>query len=613
MIIRKEFGNKISIRFVIVAGASLIIIGFAILSSQRVDDLFLSLLSFVKGGPPAPHWLDKLRLIGLELLLFGVVTVVIAWLVLQRWSLAVSLSQIDFIILIWLLIAAKGFSFHYISNEVDILPSAKQFVEHNWLPNDWYLNLDIGYRLPFNLIMGALVHWLGFQYASYAGRLLIYLFFAVAAFALFEALRLRFWLGLLILIFFLNQQTLVAGEWMVGGVETKTIAYAFVILSCSTFFRKRYLLGFAFAGAAISFHVLVGLYAMFCMAVAILLSRAWRSDWRIWISRCWPFFITGIFGFRAMIKQLLLQSDVDVTKAWELYVKYRVPHHVLPAAWGGVYAWGGVLVLATCFFLAIYFSRQSQAARFIAAYALGSVSLFLVGLAIYAWGEITLLRYYWFRFPDVMVPFMTAVLVALFLSDFADNRLTIPSLSHSLQHKARAILNREGPILLIAASIILIIVQPMYQLRKEFRGFEKTDGAKARHHLLEWIAENTPRDAVFLVDPTIEDFYIYAQRAMFVSFKNSPQSAADILEWYKRIKLCNGNRSPDKSGFDSEKELHTNFYKLDEDQIRQIANSYGINYYLGLPQQRLAFEHAYSNSYFTVYKVDETDKGKNER
>jgi len=611
MIIRKEFGNKTGIRFVIAAGASLVIIGVAILSSQWVANLFLSLLSFVKGRPPAPHWLDKLRLIGLEVLLFGVVTVVIAWLVLQRWSLAVSLSQKHFVILIWLLIIAKTFSFRYLINEVDTLPSAKQFLEHNWLPNDWYLNLDIGYRLAFNLTLGPLVNWLGFQYGSYVGRLLVYLFLAVATYALFRAFRLRFWLGLLILFFFLNHQSLVADEWMVGGVDTKTIAYAFVILSFSTFFRKRYLLGFAFTGAAVSFHVLVGLYAMFCMAVAILLNRAWRSEWRIYIRRSWPFFVTGILGFRAMIKQLLLQTDVDVTKAWELYVKYRVPRHVFPAAWSGEYGWIVVLVLATGLFLAIYFFRQSQTSRFIAAYALGSVSLFLFGLAIYASEEIPLLRYYWFRFPDVMVPFMSAVLMTLLLNDFADGRLTIPSLSQSLQSKAQVILNREGPILVPLAIIILMIVPAVYQYQTEHKDFEKINRAEAKRHVLEWIAENTPRQAVFLVDPTISDFYIYAQRARFVSFKHSPQSSPDILEWYKRIKLCNGNRSPEKSGFDSEEELQTNFYNLDDDQIRQIAHSYRINYYLGLPKQRLLFEHTYGNAYFTLYKVNSTGRTKN--
>ena len=123
---------------------------------------------------------------------------------------------------------------------------------------------------------------------------------------------------------------------------------------------------------------------------------------------------------------------------------------------------------------------------------------------------------------------------------------------------------------------------------------------------LEWISENTPKDAIFLVDPTMSDFYIYAQRAIFVSWRHSPQSASDILEWYERIKLSNGNRNPEKRGYSSQKELSTNFYHLDDDQIRQIANSHRIGFYLGLPYQQLPFERLYSNSSFAIYKVDDT-------
>jgi len=517
---------------------------------------------------------------------------------LPRNKFVLSLAPISAILLIWMLILIKQFSFNYITNEVDILPSAKQFVERNWLPNDWYLNLDIDYRQPFNLILGALVSWLGLQYGAYAGRLLVYLLLAVSIYTLFRTFRLRISFGLLIFLFFLDHQSLIAGEWIVGGVDTKTIAYAFVILSCAAFFRKRYLVGFSFAGAAVSFHVLVGLYAMFCMVFAVLLlNGTWRSEWRTYITHSWPFFITGIFGLEAIVKQLLPQSGIDITRAWQIYVQYRVPHHVLPEAWAGWF-WIAKLALATCVFVAIYFISQSRATRFVAAYALGSVSLFLFGLALYAWGEIHLLKYYWFRFPDVIVPFMISVLVALVLNDFADGRLNIPSLSHSLQQRLRLILSRGGPILLTLATI-LIVLQSMDRLRTETRNTRP---------VLEWIAENTPKQAIFLVDPTMADFYIYAQRAMFVSFRHSPQSAADILEWYERIKLCNGNRSPSKSGFRSIKEIQTNFYNLGEDLIRQIAHSYGISYYLGSSQKGLTFERAYSNAYFTVYKVNQTDK-----
>lgn len=606
-----KFGNKKITRYVIIAGVSFISLGIAIVFNKWVDNLFLSVISLWKGKPPAPQWPDKLHLIGVDILLTGVLIVVIGWLVLSEWPRLVALKQnkyvplmvsIGEILLIWLLMIVNEFSFSYIANEVDILPLARQFFEHDWLPNDWYLNLDFGYRYLFNLTFGFLIPWLGFEYGVYLGRLLVYLVLAIAIYIFFRTLRLRFSFGILVLLLFLHHQSLIAGEWIVGGFETKTISYAFVFLSLSFFYRKRYLPGFAFAGAAISFHIIVGCYALFCIVVATLLNKAWRSEWRLYIKHSWPFFITGYFGLQAIIEQLLWQSDVD-PRVWEIYIQFRVPHHVLPAAWDGN-LWIGELVLATGLFLILYFVGKSNLTRFVAAYALGSVVLFLFGLAIYFWGEINLLRFYWFRFPDVMVPFMGVVLITLFLNDIGDGRLIIRILPHRFQPEIQRVLGRVIPIILISGTMV-IVFHSLYQLQTEFE-YSRQHNTSQRLLALEWISENAPKQAIFLVDPTMPDFYIYAQRAQFVSWKHLPDSAVDILEWYKRIKLCNGNRSPDKSGFDVFEELSSNFYHLDEDQIRQIANLYEINYYLGLPDQQLTFEPVYSNLYFTVYKVDDT-------
>jgi hypothetical protein len=207
-----------------------------------------------------------------------------------------------------------------------------------------------------------------------------------------------------------------------------------------------------------------------------------------------------------------------------------------------------------------------------------------------------------------MVPFMSAVLITLFINDIGDGRLIIHALPHGFQLGIQTILRRVAPIMIISATIV-VIFQSLYQLQTEFLYFQQRK-AEPMLSAFEWVSENTPKQAIFLVDPTISDFYIHAQRAMFVSWKHSPQAAVDILEWYERIKLSNGNRSPDKSGFNSLEELRTNFYYLDEDQIRQIANSYGISYYLGLPHQQLTFERVYGNSYFVVYRVNDIGKVK---
>jgi hypothetical protein len=404
---------------------------------------------------------------------------------------------------------------------------------------------------------------------------------------------------------FLHRQSLIAGEWIVGGVDTKTISYAFAILSFSFFLRRRYLWGFAFAGAAMSFHVLVGCYALFCVAFATLLNRAWQSEWRLLFSRSWPLFITGCFGLLTVVNYVLPQSDVDATKAWELYVQYRVPHHVMPATWSGN-LWVGKLILATGLFLFVYFASKPGTVRFAAAYALGSVSLFFLGLAIHSWGETHLLRYYWFRYPDVMIPFMSAVSIALLLDDISDGRLVIRAMPRRFRAGVRMALRRVAPIILISVAMLIIFHNSLHKMETGFRHLQQRK-AETLLWALEWISRNTPRDEVFLVDPTIPGFYVHAQRAVFVSLTHSPQSAADILEWYERITLCNGSRFPERSGADALEELRTNFYNLDDDQIRQMAHSYGISYYLGLSRQPSTFERVYSNSDYALYRVSDTD------
>jgi hypothetical protein len=504
------------------------------------------------------------------------------------------------IIIIWIMIIVKVFSFSFIGNEADYLPSIRQAVDHAWLPNDWYLNLNISYRQVFDFIFGELVSKFGFVNGAYLGRLIAYLLVAIAIYIFFRTIHLRPLFGILVLLFFLNHQSLAAGEWIVGGLETKTIAYAMAILSFSFFLRKRYFIGFALAGAAISFHVLVGGYALICILVASLLNKSWRTEWRLYLKNFWPFLITGILGIWAVIEQLIPQRGIDVIKAWNIYVYYRVPDHVMPFTWNTV-PWRSDLALATGIFIIMYFMRSSKSARFVAAFALGSVSLFLIGLSIYAIGDTPLLRFYWFRFPDVMVPFLSAVLIALLLNDFADRRIIKKSLFQQFQLGLQTLLRLLPPTIIIL--LVVMMVQQTYRLQTSYKDSLHNDQGTILP-AFEWISKNTPKQAIFLVDPTESYFYIYAQRAMLVSWKHSPQSAGPILEWYKRIELCNRNANlAEGNSNDSAQEIQTNFYKLDQTQIQQIANLYGTNYYVGLADQQLTFQRVYSDSVYAIFKI----------
>jgi hypothetical protein len=514
-------------------------------------------------------------------------------------------SAMGEIFLLWIVIIAKVFAFNkYIGNELDVLPSAKQFFDSSWLPNDWYLNLDIGYRQVFNYFFGLLVNWLGFLNGAYIGRLIVYLLLAFALFIFFRAINLRFSLGLIVVVVFLGNQSLIAGEWIAGGADPKTLAYAFALLSFALFYKKKYLIGFAFAGAALSFHVLIGIYALFCTIVAILLTHgSRRQNWMALVRQSWPLFITGFFGFLAIFQQLLPQGEIDASKAWKIYVEFRVPHHVLPSAWQGD-LWVNELILATCLFLSIYLIIKKGSLKFTAAYALGCVSLFTIGLVIFAIGQTSLLRFYWFRYPDVMIPFLSALLVALVLNQLTYINLADYPRMQKYLYWAQSLLSRGLPLLFALVAFLLTIQSMRFLQGKYQRGLHRQ--SSENQIASEWIKDNTPSEAVFLIDPLMNEFYTYANRARFVSFNHSPQSAADVLEWFERITLSNGNQQPRIPV--ARGEIQENFYDLNVELIQQLVDEYGLNYYLGQAGQQLPFEQVYRDDNFTLYMIDQSSE-----
>lgn len=69
-----------------------------------------------------------------------------------------------------------------------------------------------------------------------------------------------------------------AGEWVIGGCESKGIAYAFVFMGLAMAIRRRWLLAWVSLGTAAAFHVVVGIWVIACVAcISFLLDRADRE------------------------------------------------------------------------------------------------------------------------------------------------------------------------------------------------------------------------------------------------------------------------------------------------------------------------------------------------
>ena len=113
---------------------------------------------------------------------------------------------------------------------------------------------------------------------------------------------------------------------------------------------------------------------------------------------------------------------------------------------------------------------------------------------------------------------------------------------------------------------------------------------KALERIGAWAADNTPKDALFLIPPGREQegFHLWAKRAVFFSMKFFPYNPLGMQEWKQRFLISQGildpqaerNRGKVQAALaDSGGILANKAYEnLSTAEIRQIASRYGIDY-----------------------------------
>lgn len=413
-------------------------------------------------------------------------------------------------------------------NEPDTVSAARQWADPTWLPDDWYLNLDIPYRVPFNLVVGPVsAHW-GLEAGSALGRLITFALLAGALVALLRALRISVWVGLLPLAIYLGSPSLGADERMVGMADAKAFAYPFGVAALAAVVSRRYRLAAAMAGLAMSFHVLVGLMHVAALAVAVLVQRRHRpaGSRRPRAADLWPLAVTGSWGLWTAWRTLTESLSSAGGAGWDIYTTFRIPRHVLPSAWAPapLVPWQLWLIGATIAALLLIW-RGSERAAPAAGFVLGACTFHLLGLVVYALGEDSLLRYYWFRLADTWVPLGAALVVAGILT----------ALSVRRGRWVRTLTTAT------AAALALAVAVPTFvDRRARVQDELSREAASDRYRLFSWVADNLPPDAVVVVDPDQLQWYPQADRAAWALYKSSPQSADDVLVWSRRLELATG-------------------------------------------------------------------------
>ena len=490
-------------------------------------------------------------------------------------------------------------------NEPYYLGKAIHYWNPDWLQGDFFMESADTHKV-FYFTFGWLSLWLSPTMLAWTGRILTWLSLAWAWRRLSSAVIPRHWYSVLTAALFacLMERCHMAGEWVIGGVEAKGFAYAFVFLGLEGLVRNRWNQALLMFGAASALHVLVGGWFVVATALAWLWlkrSESFATPNTADVSHMpplhtlWPGILGGLLlSLPGLIPSLILDWGVDRETVWQahqIYVFERLPHHLTLAGIRPTFIlrltllWGVWLALP-------WINRGDETIRRLRALVAGAVAISLIGAAIHllipldrAWAA-DLLRYYWFRTTDVVLPLGVALEVAALIVVARANRSAV---------------GRRW----LAFALLLI------GLHLGSHAWDRFDPAPPRSHRIadfdawrdacRWVAESgeVPPDARFITPRLAQTFKWYTGRDDVATWKDVPQEAHKIVGWWERIQDIYATGQPPPS-----RRWNDPLAKIGSRRMGQLGTKYGADYTIvQRTDPPLNFDVVYHNRTYVVYRL----------
>ena len=485
-------------------------------------------------------------------------------------------------------------------NETVYLTKALHHADPAYGGGDWFLSTPDAHAVFYRLMGPILAVW-GLETGAWIGRWLGWLALAWGfRHAIVPLVPTTYGRLLAAALFAVAlRHTTAAGEWVLGGCEAKVFAWALVLPAIGEVARGRWAAAIFLLGGATALHPVVGGWGL--VAAGLTWGRLWSAggvemDWR-----GGGLVLAGLaLAAWGVVPALGLSAGVDAAgraEANRIYVVDRLSHHLLP--WTFPEAMIARHLLAILVGTMMHRIVPATAARTrLTAFRETALAISLAGCLIAAAEPLApdfavgLLRFYWFRLADVVVPFTLAASAAALLDDDAACSRGLPGRPDVVRG------------LVVAALVLDLGMQSRHwplpgRPAVTARADLKVDAA-AWVDACTWIRDHVPPGSRFLTPRGAASFTWRTGLPEVVAWKNSPQDAASLLEWRRRIVACFSH----DGGLAG---LERSTAALGAERMRKVAERYAADHAI-VPLDvagidALPFERLYANEAYGVFRL----------
>jgi hypothetical protein len=478
-------------------------------------------------------------------------------------------------------------------NEPHYLARCRHHWDPAWCEHDFFLNSADSHAFFF-AAFGWITRLMTLPTAAWLGRICTWMLLAVGWLRLSRAVVPRFGWAVLsaALLAALSERFHESGEWIIGGFESKGLAYAAVFSALADAITGRWNRVWLSMGAASALHVLVGGWSTAALGFAWLTMQPSLAAGRAML----PGLIGGaMLASIGLLPALALNAHAssDVTaEAARLYVFMRLPHHLWPLSFKPVFVERFALLSCVWVVLAAFVNdagRTTLVRRFVLAALLiagTGWAIALIGADQPTWAA-KVMRYYWFRLADAAVPLGVALSGCSALAGAMET------------HRRWSRPARFISIVIVVAHFVCLtrdrIVSPVPRADSPGKVLNLADWREA----CSWINTHTPPDALFLTPRSSLTFKWYAERGEVVTWKDVPQDAVALVVWWQRMHEVHGTGAPP-----GEKPFYDSLAETSEAHLLRMSRKYRAQFLLTTVEPALALPLLHQNNTYAVYELE---------